>query len=92
MRVSASDSFHIDVDSSLEHTFSVVAVGSFFTIFAVVPPIPVFPSIVAISFTVTIDRASRSSSIIEVPITSSIIALGAIVLARGVLASACRGR
>jgi len=86
-RVSASDSLHLSIKLRLEHTFWVVAVGSFFTVFtivAVVPSLPIIASIVAVSF----DRAPRTSSVIVVSIPPSVITVRAIVLAWRELASA----
>lgn len=88
MRVSASCSFHLGVRVWFEHTFSVFAVGSFFTVLTVVPSFSVVSSVITVSLAVTIDRASRPSSVVEVPISSTVITLASIILAWRVFASA----
>lgn len=89
MRVSASYSLQVYVDLGVEHTFSVITVGSFFSIFPVVPSrLPIIPTIITVSLTVTIGRASRASSVIVVSFSSSVIALCTVILAWRVLAAA----
>lgn len=88
MRVSASCSIHLGVRVGFEHTFSVFAVGSFFTVLTVVPSLAIVSSVITVSLAVPIDRASRPSAVVDVPISSTVITLASIILAWGVFASA----
>lgn len=68
--------------------FSVFAVGSFFTVLTVVPSLAIVSSVITVSLAVPIDRASRPSAVVDVPISSTVITLASIILAWGVFASA----